>query len=113
MHDRGVGPPPIPVDEFSLHKLEDAINFMLDDKVNNNMIMGNAIELTNEIEHIYNGEQVKSSAETLAKAMKDEDGVAGAVKAFFKHLPSTQPISPDHIPEPSGLLSFRRWFACS
>ncbi|KAJ0244369.1 Sterol 3-beta-glucosyltransferase UGT80A2 [Hirschfeldia incana] len=88
VHARGVGPAPIPVDEFSLHKLEDAINFMLDDKV-------------------------KSSAETLAKAMKDEDGVAGAVKAFFKHLPSTQPISPDHIPEPPGLLSFRRWFACS
>lgn len=34
MHARGVGPAPIPVDEFSLHKLEDAINFMLDDKVN-------------------------------------------------------------------------------
>ncbi|XP_009124554.1 sterol 3-beta-glucosyltransferase UGT80A2 isoform X1 [Brassica rapa] len=88
VHARGVGPAPIPVDEFSLHKLEDAINFMLDEKV-------------------------KSSAETLANEMKDEDGVAGAVKAFFKHLPSTQPISPDHIPEPSGLLSFRRWFACS
>ncbi|CAH8353340.1 unnamed protein product [Eruca vesicaria subsp. sativa] len=88
VHARGVGPAPIPIDEFSLHKLEDAINFMLDDKV-------------------------KSSAETLAKEMKDEDGVAGAVKAFFKHLPSTQPISPDHIPEPSGFLSFRRWFACS
>ncbi|KAG2318182.1 hypothetical protein Bca4012_040314 [Brassica carinata] len=88
VHARGVGPAPIPVDEFSLHKLEDAINFMLDDKV-------------------------KSSAETLAKAMKDEDGVAGAVKAFFKHLASTQPISPDHILEPPGLLSFRRWFACS
>ncbi|KAF3528546.1 hypothetical protein DY000_02043727 [Brassica cretica] len=85
---RGVGPAPIPVEEFSLHKLEHAINFMLDDKV-------------------------KSSAETLANAMKDEDGVAGAVKAFFKHLPSTQPISPDQISEPSGLFSFRRWFACS
>jgi sterol 3beta-glucosyltransferase len=34
VHARGVGPSPIPVDEFSLHKLEDAINFMLDDKVN-------------------------------------------------------------------------------
>ncbi|KAF3601440.1 hypothetical protein F2Q69_00039050 [Brassica cretica] len=88
VHARGVGPSPIPVDEFSLHKLEDAINFMLDDKV-------------------------KSSAETLAKAMKDEDGVAGAVKAFFKHLPTTQPISPDQMPESSGFLSFRRWFAFS
>ncbi|CAH2054722.1 unnamed protein product [Thlaspi arvense] len=88
VHARGVGPAPIPVDEFSLHKLEDAINFMVDDKV-------------------------KSSAETLAKAMKDEDGVAGAVKAFFKHLPSTNQNIPDPIPEPSGFLSIRRCFGCS
>ncbi|KAF8094274.1 hypothetical protein N665_0367s0057 [Sinapis alba] len=88
VHDRGVGPPPIPVDEFSLHKLEDAINFMLDDKV-------------------------KSSAETLAKAMKDEDGVAGAVKAFFKHLPSTKQDLQESIPEPSGFLSLRQCFGCS
>ena len=76
------------------------------------MAMPLAIGLINETEHL-NWEQVKSSAETLANAMKDEDGVAGAVKAFFKHLPSTQPISPDQISEPSGLFSFRRWFACS
>ncbi|KAH0891012.1 hypothetical protein HID58_053441 [Brassica napus] len=88
VHDRGVGPPPIPVDEFSLHKLEDAINFMLDDKV-------------------------KSSAETLAKAMKDEDGVAGAVKAFFKHLPSTKQDLQESISEPSGFLSLRQCFGCS
>ena len=113
MHDRGVGPPPIPVDEFSLHKLEDAINFMLDDKVNNNMIIGNAIELTNETEHMCTWEQVKSSAETLAKAMKDEDGVAGAVKAFFKHLPSTKQDLQESISEPSGFLSLRQCFGCS
>lgn len=33
VHARGVGPPPIPVDEFSLDKLVGAINFMLDSKV--------------------------------------------------------------------------------
>ncbi|XP_034691018.1 sterol 3-beta-glucosyltransferase UGT80A2 isoform X2 [Vitis riparia] len=33
VHARGVGPSPIPVEEFSLHKLVDAINFMLDPKV--------------------------------------------------------------------------------
>ncbi|KAL8489884.1 hypothetical protein ACS0TY_025682 [Phlomoides rotata] len=33
VHARGVGPPPIPVDEFSLEKLVGAINFMLDSKV--------------------------------------------------------------------------------
>lgn len=33
VHARGVGPAPIPVDEFSLKKLVAAINFMLDPKV--------------------------------------------------------------------------------
>ncbi|KAJ8899246.1 hypothetical protein K2173_012834 [Erythroxylum novogranatense] len=33
VHARGVGPPPIPVDEFSFSKLVDAINFMLDPEV--------------------------------------------------------------------------------
>lgn len=33
MHARGVGPPPIPIDQFSLQKLVDAIKFMLDPKV--------------------------------------------------------------------------------
>ncbi|XP_010547048.1 PREDICTED: sterol 3-beta-glucosyltransferase UGT80A2-like isoform X2 [Tarenaya hassleriana] len=32
VHARGVGPASIPVDEFSLHRLEGAINFMLDPK---------------------------------------------------------------------------------
>ncbi|KAG6422344.1 hypothetical protein SASPL_118912 [Salvia splendens] len=62
VHARGVGPPPIPVDEFSLEKLVEAIKFMLDP-------------------------QVKERAVELAKAMENEDGVTGAVKAFFKHLP--------------------------
>lgn len=33
VHDRGVGPRPIPVDEFSLTNLVNAINFMLNPKV--------------------------------------------------------------------------------
>jgi len=33
VHARGVGPAPIPVDQFSLPKLVDAIKFMLDPKV--------------------------------------------------------------------------------
>lgn len=33
VHARGVGPEPIPVEEFSLEKLVAAINFMLDPKV--------------------------------------------------------------------------------
>lgn len=33
VHARGVGPAPIPIDEFTLPKLIDAIKFMLDPKV--------------------------------------------------------------------------------
>nr|GMC47754.1 sterol 3-beta-glucosyltransferase UGT80A2-like [Ipomoea batatas] len=62
VHARGVGPAPIPVDEFSLDKLVAAIQFMLDPKV-------------------------KERAIQLSNAMKNEDGVTGAVKAFYKHFP--------------------------
>ncbi|KAA8550654.1 hypothetical protein F0562_002338 [Nyssa sinensis] len=75
VHARGVGPAPIPVDEFSLIKLVDAIKFMLDPKV-------------------------KERAVELAEAMKNEDGVTGAVKAFFKHLPRKMP-EPEPKPEPA------------
>ncbi|XP_065874532.1 sterol 3-beta-glucosyltransferase UGT80A2 isoform X2 [Euphorbia lathyris] len=87
VHARGVGPPPIPVDEFSLPKLVDAINFMLDP-------------------------EVKERAVELAKAMENEDGVAGAVKAFFDHLPWKKPeLEPE--PEPSSFFSFSRCFGCA
>ncbi|KAK6141560.1 hypothetical protein DH2020_024692 [Rehmannia glutinosa] len=68
VHARGVGPAPIPVEDFSLQKLVDAINFMLDPKV-------------------------KERAIELAKAMENEDGVTGAVKAFLKHLPRKKTLS--------------------
>ncbi|XP_022887982.1 sterol 3-beta-glucosyltransferase UGT80A2-like isoform X2 [Olea europaea var. sylvestris] len=87
VHARGVGPPPIPVDEFSLLKLIDAIKFMLDPKV-------------------------KERAFELAKAMENEDGVAGAVKAFFKHLPCKK-LDPELEPASSSLFSVRRCFGCS
>ncbi|XP_022758606.1 sterol 3-beta-glucosyltransferase UGT80A2-like isoform X3 [Durio zibethinus] len=87
VHARGVGPAPIPVDEFSLPKLVDAINFMLDPKV-------------------------KERAIELAKAMVNEDGVTGAVKAFFKHLPRMKP-EPEISPEPSSLFSISKCFGCS
>ncbi|XP_012085158.1 sterol 3-beta-glucosyltransferase UGT80A2 isoform X3 [Jatropha curcas] len=87
VYARGVGPQPIPVDEFSLPKLIDAIKIMLDPKV-------------------------KERAIELAKAMENEDGVTGAVKAFFKHLPKMKP-EPEPSPEPSSFFSFRRCFGCS
>lgn len=99
VHARRVGPPPIPVDEFSLPKLVDAIEFMLDPKV-------------------------KESAVQLAKDMENEDGVTGAVKAFLKHLPPRR-VEPKPRPEPetetepdpihqhSSLFSISRCFGCS
>ncbi|XP_004292385.1 PREDICTED: sterol 3-beta-glucosyltransferase UGT80A2 isoform X1 [Fragaria vesca subsp. vesca] len=87
VHARGVGPAPIAVDEFSLPKLVAAINYMLDPKV-------------------------KERAIELAKDMENEDGVTGAVMAFFKHLP---PKKPESEPETtsSGLFSISRCFGCS
>ncbi|KAG7987699.1 hypothetical protein I3843_03G147400 [Carya illinoinensis] len=87
VHARGVGPAPIRVDEFTLPKLVDAIKFMLDPKV-------------------------KQRAVELAKAMESEDGVTGAVKAFFKHFPSKTPgLEPE--PVPSSLFSISSCFGCS
>ncbi|KAG6571572.1 Sterol 3-beta-glucosyltransferase UGT80A2, partial [Cucurbita argyrosperma subsp. sororia] len=81
VHARGVGPSPIPVEEFSLNKLVDAINFMLDPTV-------------------------KKSAVELAKAMENEDGVEGAVKAFFKHY-RPRKTEPESEPEDSTVFSMR------
>ncbi|KAJ8633195.1 hypothetical protein MRB53_026531 [Persea americana] len=89
VHARGVGPPPIPIDDFSLEKLVHAIYFMLDPKV-------------------------KHRAEKLAKAMKSEDGVGGAVNAFYKHFPHNWPPSqpqpqPQPHPQPLHLPSFQNF----
>ncbi|KAK8541807.1 hypothetical protein V6N12_014430 [Hibiscus sabdariffa] len=90
VHGRGVGPAPIPVEEFSLDRLVHAIHFMLDP-------------------------EVKRRAVELAKDMEGEDGVAGAVKAFYEHFPGKTPKAKDPIPIPipipsSGRLSLRRCF---
>ncbi|PKU75482.1 sterol 3-beta-glucosyltransferase UGT80A2-like isoform X1 [Dendrobium catenatum] len=69
VHARGLGPQPIPVDQFSLPKLVESIKFMMDP-------------------------QVKQRAVELAKAMESEDGVNGAVRAFFKHFPRNSPPAP-------------------
>ncbi|KAG0558077.1 hypothetical protein KC19_10G002800 [Ceratodon purpureus] len=61
IYQRGVGPEPIPVDQFSVHMLVDAINFMLKP-------------------------EVKEKAVEISKAMEGEDGVQGACDAFHKHI---------------------------
>ncbi|EPS65037.1 hypothetical protein M569_09744, partial [Genlisea aurea] len=69
VHARGLGPAPIPVEEFSLEKLVSAIRFMQDPKV-------------------------KDRAVELSQAMIKEDGVAGAVQAFYKQFPKPQQPQP-------------------
>ncbi|KAK8486688.1 hypothetical protein V6N11_069051, partial [Hibiscus sabdariffa] len=56
---------------------------------------------------------VKERAIELAKAMENEDGVSGAVKAFFKHLPRNKPGHEPPPAQPSILFSIRRCFGCS
>lgn len=89
VHARGVGPAPIPADEFSLEKLVDAIRFMLDPKV-------------------------KERAVEIAKAMDGEDGVTGAVNAFHRHFPHNKSEDkPESLPARRGLFSIRRCFGHS
>lgn len=54
---------------------------------------------------------MKTCAEELAKSMEGEDGVAGAVNAFYKHFPVKKPKEEPHPARPhSGLLSIGRCF---
>ncbi|XP_041016496.1 sterol 3-beta-glucosyltransferase UGT80A2-like [Juglans microcarpa x Juglans regia] len=86
---RGVGPAPIPVDELTRDKLVDAIRFMLDPKV-------------------------KERSVEIAKAMENEDGVTGAVKAFHKHFHLKNfEDKPESLPDQSRVFSMRRCFGCS
>ncbi|XP_074321105.1 sterol 3-beta-glucosyltransferase UGT80A2-like isoform X2 [Silene latifolia] len=62
VHEKGVGPLPIPIEEFSLEKLVAAIRFMQDPVV-------------------------KQRAVILAEELGTEDGVTGAVAAFYKQFP--------------------------
>ncbi|CAN6486027.1 unnamed protein product [Victoria cruziana] len=92
IHAKGVGPPPIPVDEFSLEKLVEAIKFMLKP-------------------------EVKVRAQELAKLLASEDGVSGAVRAFHKQLPREMPPVPTQ-PVPPNLLencfsSVTKCFGCT
>ncbi|CAN6438827.1 unnamed protein product [Victoria cruziana] len=69
VHEKGVGPAPIPIFELSVERLSSAIKFMLDP-------------------------EVKQRASELAKDIGNEDGVAEAVSAFHHHLPVELPLPP-------------------
>ncbi|CAK9207628.1 unnamed protein product [Sphagnum jensenii] len=84
VHEKGVGPPPIPVSHFSLDKLVNAIEFMLDP-------------------------EVKRKAVELARNMEMEDGIEGAVNVFHKHIAKHLPdITRVKTPtsRPRGLFSY-------
>ncbi|XP_024541691.1 sterol 3-beta-glucosyltransferase UGT80A2 isoform X1 [Selaginella moellendorffii] len=92
VHAKGVGPAPIPVNQFTLEKLVAAIRFMLEP-------------------------EVKERAIQLAKHMDGEDGVKEAVNAFHRHLPKDMPDQAPDIPSDSSFLSslvekLRRIFCC-
>lgn len=67
IHQKGLGPAPIPIEQLSVEGLSDAITFMLQP-------------------------DVKSRVMELAVLLENEDGVAGAVDAFHRHLPSEMPL---------------------
>ncbi|KNA08647.1 hypothetical protein SOVF_160750 [Spinacia oleracea] len=104
VHDRGVGPPPISIDEFSLDKLVEAIKFMLDPQ----STIKRPIGLVEALKALF----VPERAIELAKAMENEDGVTGAVKAFFKQLPRKK-ADPDSTSETSSSFSISRCFGCA
>lgn len=86
---KGIGPPPILVDDFSLPELVDAIRFMLNP-------------------------EVKERAMDLAQALAHEDGASKAVKAFFKHLPRQIPEPASGSDSPiSSFIWITKCFGCS
>ncbi|KAK9673393.1 hypothetical protein RND81_12G164900 [Saponaria officinalis] len=87
VHEKGVGPSPIPIEEFCLEKLVSAIRFMQDP-------------------------MVKQRAINLAKKLEGEDGVTGAVDAFYKQFPrkKLEPESPKPPKPHKSHLSIRGCF---
>ncbi|KAK9757376.1 hypothetical protein RND81_01G158200 [Saponaria officinalis] len=74
IHQKGLGPEPIPIAQLSVEALSNAIRFMLEP-------------------------EVKSRVLEIAQLIENEDGVAAAVDAFHRHLPNDFPKPP----EPSKL----------
>ncbi|KAK4352521.1 hypothetical protein RND71_028039 [Anisodus tanguticus] len=75
IYEKGLGPASIPISQLSVEGLSDAITFMLQP-------------------------DVKSRAMELAVLLENEDGVAGAVDAFHRHLPSEIPLPTPPTPPP-------------
>nr|XP_023908124.1 sterol 3-beta-glucosyltransferase UGT80B1-like [Quercus suber] len=84
VHQKGLGPAPIPIAQLSVESLSNAINFMLQP-------------------------EVKSEAMELAKLIENEDGVAAAVDAFHRHLPAELPLPTAYLEEKEQLNPLQ-WF---
>ncbi|KNA15791.1 hypothetical protein SOVF_094980 isoform A [Spinacia oleracea] len=85
IHQKGLGPEPIPIAQLSVDALSSAIRFMLQP-------------------------EVKTRAMELAKLIENEDGVAAAVDAFHQHLPDELPIPPAASePEEDEYLNPIQW----
>ncbi|XP_024029390.1 sterol 3-beta-glucosyltransferase UGT80B1 isoform X1 [Morus notabilis] len=84
INKKGLGPTPIPISQLSVENLSNAIRYMLQP-------------------------EVKSRVLEVAKLIENEDGVAAAVDAFHRHLPSEIPItsaSSDDDEPPNPLQRF-------
>ncbi|GAU13332.1 hypothetical protein TSUD_42860 [Trifolium subterraneum] len=84
IHQKELGPAPIPIYELNVENLSHAIKFMLQP-------------------------EVKSRAMEVANLIENEDGVAAAVDAFHRQLPDELPLPiPSHAEEDN--LSPIQWF---
>lgn len=84
VHQKGLGPAPIPISQLTVENLSNAVRFMLQP-------------------------EVKSQAMMLAKLIENEDGVATAVDAFHRHLPDEIPM-PSALPEKDDEPDPLQWF---
>ncbi|XP_021820418.1 sterol 3-beta-glucosyltransferase UGT80B1 [Prunus avium] len=84
IHEKGLGPAPIPISQLSVESLSNAIRFMLEP-------------------------EVKSRVLEIAKLIENEDGVAAAVNAFHRQLPPELPM-PASSSEEGELPNPLVWF---
>ncbi|KAL1557118.1 sterol 3beta-glucosyltransferase [Salvia divinorum] len=91
IHERGVGPAPIPIAQLSVESLSTAIRFMLQP-------------------------EVKTRAVDVAVSVGDEDGAAAALDSFHRHLPLDLPLPKleqdeitDHV---QGFFGYLARFCC-
>ncbi|KAJ6735967.1 STEROL 3-BETA-GLUCOSYLTRANSFERASE [Salix viminalis] len=84
VHQKGLGPAPIPIAKLSVEKLSNAIRFMLEP-------------------------EVKFRVMELAKLIENDDGVGAAVDAFHRHLPPELPL-PTSSSEDNDQPNPLQWF---